>query len=92
MRKRTANSANNWWECSPRANTNNSNNFCNVNSDGSANNNNASNSNGLAPFGYIIDARKVASVKLVDFDTGVCYPRPKRANMYSAPPYEIGGG
>lgn len=58
MRKRTANSANNWWECSP--NSGNSKNFCNVNSDGSANNNNASNSNGLAPFGYIVHTRKVA--------------------------------
>ena len=73
MRKRTVCSAVNWWERSP--NYNNSNNFCNVNSDGSANNNNASNSNGLAPFGYIIDAKIVAEVKLVDFDTGVRYPR-----------------
>ena len=39
-------SANNWWERSP--NGNNTTNFCNVNSDGSANNNNASNSNGVA--------------------------------------------
>ena len=36
-----------WWERSP--NYNNSNNFCNVNTDGSANNNNAYNSNGFAP-------------------------------------------
>ncbi len=43
-------SANNWWERSP--NSGNSNNFCNVNSDGSANNNNASNTNLLAPCGY----------------------------------------
>lgn len=66
-------SANNWWECSP--NSGNSNNFCKVNSDGTANNNNANNTNGLAPFGYIIDTRKVAKVKLVDFDTGVRCPR-----------------
>ena len=38
-----------WWERSP--NSGNSNNFCNVNSDGTANANNASNTNGLAPFG-----------------------------------------
>ncbi len=75
MRKQAENSANNWWERSP--NYNNSSNFCNVNSDGTANNNNASNTNGLAPFGYIIDTRKVASAKLADFDTGACYPRSK---------------
>ena len=40
-----------WWERSP--NSGNSNNFCAVNSDGSANANNASNSNGLAPFGSV---------------------------------------
>lgn len=40
-------SANNWWERSPNAT--NSNNFCNVNSDGNANANNANNSNGVAP-------------------------------------------
>ena len=40
-----------WWERSP--NSGNSNNFCNVNSDGTANWNNANNTNGLAPFGYI---------------------------------------
>lgn len=44
-------STGNWWERSP--NGNNSSNFCNVNSSGSANNNNASNGNGVAPFGYI---------------------------------------
>lgn len=38
-------SANNWWLRSP--NSGNSNNFCNVNSDGTANNNNANNSNGV---------------------------------------------
>lgn len=48
-RLRPDNSANNWWERSP--NSGNSTNFCLVNSDGTANNNNASNSNGLAPFG-----------------------------------------
>lgn len=48
-RPQPVNSANNWWERSP--NSGNSNNFCNVNSDGTANNWNASNSNGLAPFG-----------------------------------------
>ena len=42
-------SANNWWLRSP--NSGNSNNFCNVNSDGSANYNNASNSNGVC-FGF----------------------------------------
>lgn len=37
-----------WWWCrSP--NYNNSNNFCNVNTDGGANNNNANNANGFAP-------------------------------------------
>ena len=37
----------NWWERSPNAT--NDNNFCNVNTSGAANNNNASNSLGLAP-------------------------------------------
>ena len=37
----------NWWERSP--NYSNANNFCNVNTDGSANNNNTNNSNGVAP-------------------------------------------
>lgn len=37
----------NWWERSP--NSGNSNNFCNVNTSGSANNNNANWSNGVAP-------------------------------------------
>ena len=37
----------NWWELSPYVS--NSTNFCNVNSGGSANNNNASNTNGVAP-------------------------------------------
>ena len=37
----------NWWLRS--ANSSNANNFCNVNTDGSANNNNSRNSNGLAP-------------------------------------------
>ena len=36
-----------WWVRSP--NYNNSNNFCNVNTDGSPNNNNANNANGFAP-------------------------------------------
>ena len=36
-----------WWVRS--ANYNNNNNFCNVNTDGSANNNNANNSRGLVP-------------------------------------------
>lgn len=36
-----------WWCRSPNAS--NSNNFCNVNTDGSANNNNANNSLGVAP-------------------------------------------
>ena len=49
-------SANNWWERSPR--DSNSNNFCNVNSDGSANNNNASNGNGLAPSGCVPKAQE----------------------------------
>ena len=48
---RHASSANNWWERSP--NSGNSNNFCNVNSDGSANWNNANNTNLLAPSGYL---------------------------------------
>jgi hypothetical protein len=37
----------NWWERSP--NYNNATNFCNVNSNGNANNNNASNAYGVAP-------------------------------------------
>lgn len=37
----------NWWLRS--VNAGNSNNFCNVNTDGSANNNNSGNSNGVAP-------------------------------------------
>ena len=45
-------SANNWWERSP--NSGNTTNFCNVNSDGTANNNNASNSNLIAPFGCFL--------------------------------------
>lgn len=36
----------NWWERS--VNATNANNFCNVNTNGAANNNNANNSNGLA--------------------------------------------
>ena len=36
-----------WWLRSVHAG--NSNNFCNVNTDGSANNNNSGNSNGVAP-------------------------------------------
>ena len=40
-------SAGNWWLRS--VNASNSNNFCNVNTSGSANNNNANNSNGFAP-------------------------------------------
>ena len=50
-RSHPGNSANNWWERSP--NSGNSSNFCYVYIDGSANNGNASNSNGLAPFGSI---------------------------------------
>lgn len=64
MRKQTASSSNNWWECSP--NSGNSTNFCNVNNNGNANNNNANNTNGLAVFGYIIHARVVAKVNLMD--------------------------
>lgn len=48
-RPRPDSSANNWWERSPHSS--NGNNFCAVNSDGTANNNNANNNNGLAPFG-----------------------------------------
>ena len=44
-------SADSWWERSPYYNT--STYFCNVNSDGTANGNGASNSFGLAPFGCI---------------------------------------
>lgn len=44
-----------WWERSPSDNSSNRGQcFCNVNTDGSANNNNASNANGVAPFGYIL--------------------------------------
>ena len=39
-------SANNWWERSP--NSGNTNNFCNVNNNGTATHNNASNSNGVS--------------------------------------------
>ncbi|WP_420314798.1 DUF6273 domain-containing protein [Butyrivibrio proteoclasticus] len=39
--------ASNWWLASP--NVSNSTNFCNVNTTGAANNNNASNSNGVLP-------------------------------------------
>ena len=46
--------ANWWWERSP--NSGNSNNFCAVNTSGSANNNNASNTNGLSPLGSIPSA------------------------------------
>lgn len=49
-------SAYNWWERSP--NSGNSTNFCNVNSDGSVNNDNASNSRGLAPFGCFLNDRE----------------------------------
>lgn len=48
-RPQPVNSANNWWERSPNAS--NSNNFCNVSNSGTADWNNANNSNGLAPFG-----------------------------------------
>lgn len=48
---RHASSANNWWERSPYSG--NSNNFCNVNNSGSADWNNASNNNLLAPAGYV---------------------------------------
>lgn len=37
----------NWWLSSP--NVSNSNNFCNVNTSGAANNNNASNTNAACP-------------------------------------------
>ena len=65
MRKQAENSANNWWERSP--NYNNSSNFCNVNSDGSANNNNASNSNGLAPFGCFHKYQKSSESEISGF-------------------------
>ena len=49
----------NWWLRSPNAS--NSNNFCNVNTDGTINNNNANNSNGVAPdFILIIGSITVA--------------------------------
>lgn len=35
-------------------NAGNTTNFCNVNTNGTANNNNANNAYGIAPFGYII--------------------------------------
>lgn len=40
-------STTNWWERSPNSSTN----FCYVNNNGNANNNNASNAYGVAPFG-----------------------------------------
>ncbi len=46
----------NWWERSPRSG--NSNNFCNVNSDGTANNNNASNTRLIAPFGCFLAGKE----------------------------------
>lgn len=63
-------SANNWWERSPNAS--NSTNFCNVNSNGNANYNNATNTNGLAPFGCINTGRRVTRAKSVPqiVDTG----------------------
>lgn len=49
-------SADNWWERSPNTDPKGEgNNFCNVNNDREANNDNASNANGLAPFGCIIN-------------------------------------
>lgn len=48
-------SANNWWERSPH--DSNSSNFCLVNSDGTANNTNANNTNLLAPFGCFLTGR-----------------------------------
>lgn len=64
-------SANNWWERSP--NSGNSNNFCNVNSSGSASNNNASNGNGLAPSGCVPKAQKsslgeIKRASAIEFD------------------------
>lgn len=56
-------SAANWWERSP--NSSNSTNFCKVNSNGNANNNNASNTNGLAPFGYICDAGEIKEESII---------------------------
>ncbi len=66
--------ANNWWERSP--NDSNTNNFCNVNSDGSANANNASNTNLLAPFGYISQTQtsSVSEVRVIDTGAGVPAP------------------
>lgn len=58
---RHASSANNWWLCSP--NSGNSNNFCNVDSSGGANYNNANNSNLLAPGGCVREVREVATAK-----------------------------
>ena len=49
-------SASAWWERSPYSG--NTNNACNVNSDGTANNNNVNNTNGLAPFGCIHESGK----------------------------------
>lgn len=46
----------NWWLRS--VNYNNTNNFCNVNTSGSANNNNAYNSNGFAPAFKLWDMKK----------------------------------
>lgn len=58
---RHVSSANNWWERSP--NSGDSSNFCNVNSSGTANNNNASNTNLLAPCGYLRKIREVVRAK-----------------------------
>lgn len=67
--------ASNWWERSP--NGSNATNFCNVNSDGTANNNNASNSNGVA-FGlcnsYGTDKVTPACVKSESFTEGEFVP------------------
>ena len=54
----------NWWLRS--VNASNTNNFCNVNTDGSANNNNAYNSNGFAPgFKNNLGAEQVANCEAV---------------------------
>ena len=46
----------NWWVRSP--NRDNSNNFCCVNNNGDANNDNASNSNGVAPISYQVTGQE----------------------------------
>ena len=72
-------SAGNWWERSP--NGSNTTNFCNVNNDGTANWNNASNANLLAPFGYITTGQISSESEIRLYDTGAGIPASNEVNM-----------